>query len=140
MKRAESSRGFTIVELLVVVAIITMLIGVLMYAFTDPKKNSRDAKRMSDIRDLAQALELYSIQSQAYPAAAALTTLSGTDPVSATLTSSGVLKKPVIDPLMPTYEYRYQTNSGGSTYNIQFCLETDRIHGYAIGCGNVYTP
>lgn len=140
MKRADSQRGISILEFLVVIAIITLLSGVLMLAFQDPKKDARDARRLTDVKEFAHALELYSSDNRAYPAAAALTSITGTDSVSATLAGSGLLTKPIIDPLMPTYEYRYQTNSTASNYHIQFCLETEKVEGYAIGCGNVYTP
>ncbi len=140
MSYINSHRGVTILEFLVVISIVTLLSGVLMLAFQDPKKGARDARRMTDVKELVKALELYESGNRAYPAAAALTAITGADDVSQTLTGSGVLQKPIVDPLMPTYEYRYQTNSSASNYHIQFCLETDRVAGYAIGCGNVYTP
>lgn len=140
MQKRAHQNGVSVLEFLVVISIVILLSGVLMLAFRDPKKGARDTRRMTDVKDLVKALELYESEHRAYPAAAALTAITGADTVTQTLTGSGVLQKPIVDPLMPTYEYRYQTNGSASNYHVQFCLETDKIEGYAIGCGNVYTP
>ncbi len=140
MLRVRHRDGVSVLEFLVVISIITLLSGVLMLAFHDPKKGARDARRMSDVKEFVKAVELYESEHRIYPVAAALTAITGTDSVSQMLQGSGILQKPITDPLMPTYEYRYQTNSNATNYHVQFCLETDRVAGYAIGCGNVYTP
>jgi type II secretory pathway pseudopilin PulG len=140
MQRAHQRDGISVLEFLVVISIITLLSGVLMLAFRDPKKGARDVRRITDLKELSKALSLYEAEHRSYPAAAALMAITGADTLSQALTGSGVLQKPIIDPLMPTFEYRYQTNSNATNYHVQFCLETDRIEGYAIGCGNVYTP
>ncbi len=140
MKRVVTTRGVSIIEFFVVISILILLSGVLMFAFRDPKKAARDARRLTDVKDFAKAVELYSSDNKAYPMALALTAITGKDTVTTMLTGSGILQKPIVDPLMPMYEYRYQTNSTASNYYIQFCLETDRMEGYAVGCGNVYRP
>lgn len=140
MQRVHRQDGISILEFLVVISIVILLSGVLMLAFRDPKKDARDARRLTDVKEFARALEMYSSDHRSYPIAAALTAITGTDSVSAALTGSGLLSKPIVDPLMPTYEYRYQTNGSASNYHIQFCLETEKVEGYAVGCGNVYTP
>jgi type II secretion system protein G len=59
LKHKLNKKGFTILELLVVVAIIGLLAGVVMYAVNDARKKARDAKRLSDIKQIQNALELY---------------------------------------------------------------------------------
>lgn len=140
MKSRSRMAGFSTLEFFVVLSIVILMSGLLMAVFHDPKKEARDTRRISDVKDFARALELYSSDNKSYPAAAALTTITGNDSITTLLTGSGALDKPVVDPLMPTYEYRYQTNMNASNYHIEFCLETSNFEGYAIGCGNVYTP
>lgn len=52
-----SIRGFTLVELLVVVAIIAILSVIGLTLFTSAQANARDARRKSDIDAIANALE-----------------------------------------------------------------------------------
>lgn len=63
--------GFTLVEVLVVAAIIAVLstIGVASYQVVG--RNGRDAKRKSDLASIQQALELYKSDNGKYPPAGA---------------------------------------------------------------------
>lgn len=56
MKR---ERGFTLIELLVVVAIIGILSSVVLASLNSARQKGRDARRVSDIKQLQLALELY---------------------------------------------------------------------------------
>ncbi len=53
-----TKRGFTLIELLVVIAIIGILSSVVLASLNDARQKSRDAKRISDIKQLQLALEL----------------------------------------------------------------------------------
>src|SRR3989338_9785403 len=52
--------GFTLVELLVVIAIIGILSSVVLASLNSARLKSIDAKRLSDIRQIANAILLYS--------------------------------------------------------------------------------
>lgn len=53
----KSSAGFTLVELLVVVAIIAVLSIIGITIFGNVQKNARDSRRKADIDSIAQAME-----------------------------------------------------------------------------------
>ena len=74
----NKAKGFTLIELLVVIAIIGILSSVVLASLNTAREKSRDAKRVSDIKQLQLALELYfdSQSPNTYPAA--LTDLSPT--------------------------------------------------------------
>lgn len=62
------NRGFTLLELLVVISIIAILITFGIPSFTTVQKKGRDSKRKSDLRDVRNALEqYYSICGFQYP-------------------------------------------------------------------------
>jgi len=66
----EASRGFTLIELLVVIAIIGILSSVVLASLNTARKKGRDARRISDLKQIQLALELYydSSDDGSYPA------------------------------------------------------------------------
>ena len=66
MKRA-GNKGFTLIELLVVIAIIGILSSVVLASLNSAREKSRDAKRVSDIKQLQLALEFYFDANGGYP-------------------------------------------------------------------------
>jgi general secretion pathway protein G len=60
-------KGFTLVELMVVIAIIGILTTVVMTNMSQTKTKARDAKRASDIAQIQLALELYFNRCNKYP-------------------------------------------------------------------------
>lgn len=64
----KTNRGFTLIELLVVIAIIGILSSVVLASLNSARTKSRDARRISDIKQLQLALELYNDSNGNYPA------------------------------------------------------------------------
>lgn len=60
-------QGFTIVELLIVIVVIAILASVSVVAYAGIQSRSRDSARISKIKDIAKALELYKIDNGRYP-------------------------------------------------------------------------
>ncbi len=67
MFRNKKQSGFTLIELLVVIAIIGLLASVVLLSLNSARAKSRDAKRVSDVRQIASAMELYFNDNNAYP-------------------------------------------------------------------------
>jgi type II secretory pathway pseudopilin PulG len=55
----RSRRGFSIVELMVVVSIIIILTGIVLYSITEARKSSRDKRRATDLAQLELVMRLY---------------------------------------------------------------------------------
>lgn len=82
-----NKKGFTLIELLVVIAIIGLLSTLAVVALSNARLKARDAKRMSDLKQIQTALELYYTDQSAYPAAA--TPISLGDTAAACLGTGG---------------------------------------------------
>lgn len=66
--QTETKRGFTLIELLVVIAIIGILSSVVLASLNSARKKGRDARRISDLKQLSLALDLYyDANGQTYP-------------------------------------------------------------------------
>jgi prepilin-type N-terminal cleavage/methylation domain-containing protein len=60
-------RGFTLIELLIVISIIALLSTVVLASLSTARRSARDAQRMSELREMQTALELYYSDFQRYP-------------------------------------------------------------------------
>ena len=129
MKRTYR-KGFTLIELLVVIAIIGLLSTLAIVALNSARQKSRDAKRVSDIKQVQTALELYYSDNNAYAATAAGDL--GEDPTSRALCTSGwkaacvagdvtYMGQVPSDPDTTLSHYTYALN--GTDYTIAFELE-----------------
>lgn len=62
-----SNKGFTLIELLVVIAILAILSSVGLIVYSGAQKSARLAKRVSDLRNISLALELFREDHGLYP-------------------------------------------------------------------------
>lgn len=67
MRDTSSQRGFTLLELLVVISIIGLLGTIGMAALSTSRQKARDAKRLVDMRQVQTALNLYYDENENYP-------------------------------------------------------------------------
>ena len=71
MKIFKEKHGFTLIELMVVIAIIGILSTLAVVSLGNARVRARDSKRLADMRSLQSALEIYYTDQQSYPAEAA---------------------------------------------------------------------
>ncbi len=109
MKMVGTNSGFTLVEIMVVVVILSILAAVVVPKIMDRPDQAREAKVMQDIRVLSSALDLYRLDNYTYP-----TTDSGLDalvtrpsdlPSGAKWKEGGYVKRLPKDPWGNPYSY-----------------------------------
>jgi len=67
MHSQSGSRGFTLIEILIVVAIIAILASVVLVGLGPVEQSGRDARRISDLSEIQNGLELYFTKLGHYP-------------------------------------------------------------------------
>jgi len=116
----SSRRGFTLIELVVVVSILAILSGVMVPRVTNHMKSSRDARRLADIKTLRTAVEQYYMDRGEYPAANTNSSFGGWDVSNdgnfiEALKQEGYLEGKNLDPVNDsTYHYRYYVYNEGA--------------------------
>ena len=63
-----NKKGFTLIEILVVIAILGLMASIIMASTASARMKSRDAKRKADLRQMATMMEMYYNQYGYYPA------------------------------------------------------------------------
>jgi len=145
-KKLKRIKGFTLIELLVVIAIIGLLASVVLASLETVKAKSRDARRISDLKQVKIALEYFYQQTGRYPMTSGSSTWSSYWANFSTCLEEGtgcgftisnyepVLVKVPQDPLRTAtddsaedHTYYYGQPSGcldGQSYRIAAILET----------------
>jgi general secretion pathway protein G len=131
----KNKKGFTLVELLVVVAIIGILAAISVVSLNTARARARDSRRVADVRQIQTALELYYNDMGTYPAS-----LSSGGQIMASTTGT-VYMSQVPTPPSPhdgnctaannLYAYAVQGESSTNpSYTITYCLgaETGGLH------------
>lgn len=67
MTITKKETGFTLIELLVVISIIGLLASVVLVSLNATRGKARDAKRVSDMNQMAKAMELFFNENSTYP-------------------------------------------------------------------------
>jgi prepilin-type N-terminal cleavage/methylation domain-containing protein len=105
-------KGFTLIEILVVVAIMAVLTAIVYTSFNSAKAGSRDQKRVSDISALQLGLEHYFNANGIYPTS------------TAALAPTYIPSVPADPQTNQPYGYFPMTRQSGSTYCTAYHLWT----------------
>lgn len=112
MYQKKSTRGFTFVELMVSIAIIGVLSAVVLSGVDRVRKNARVAQRVSDLKRVQSALDLYYAKNRSYPVTGgAWRGVCASYSAGGTYTANNGL---VIPGLAPTYIPRIPVDPQGS--------------------------
>ena len=108
--------AFTLIEILVTIAIIGILSGLGVSSYLRALKNGRDGRRKADLAQIAQALVTYRYEKGSYPATGSWKTDLSTD----------YINPMPVDPINnTTYKYSYTQTNGGKGFQICALLETN---------------
>ena len=103
-------RGFTLIELLIVVAILGLLASIVLVGLGGARARARDARRISDLRETQNALELYYSANGKYPA---FTGTGQWDNMSGAITGGGLgISRMPKETLAGHAAYQYSTEGG----------------------------
>jgi len=61
------SKGFTLIEMLIVITIIALLASLILVGMGGARAKTRDARRIADLHNVMNALELYYAKNSQYP-------------------------------------------------------------------------
>lgn len=135
LNKLGSRKGFTLIEMLIVIAIIGILASIVLVGLGPVQRRGRDARRQSDLRSTQSALELYFNKCGYYPGPAAPGACAGYSAnntwsgMSAALTGSGIgITQIPNDPSsaggsVTARNYEYATDGTGTTYVLKATLE-----------------
>lgn len=123
VSRSTARRGFTIVELLIVIVIVAILATITVVAYRGIQARARDSQRLQDAKTLEKALRIYLINNGDLPVHTGVGGSSDWERSSSepegqfleALATSGAISKVPIDPTNTSaYQYRYHRYNAGS--------------------------
>jgi len=126
----KKSKGFTLIELLVVIAIIGILATIVLVSLNSARSKARDVRRVSDMRQVALALEMYYDGVGNYPAPAAANSCTNAQwlTMATAVTGGSYMTAVPNDPTNSgTYVYAYGANatSAPTDYALRAVLENN---------------
>ncbi len=129
----EMKRGFSIIELLIVIAVIAILIGIALPQFRGMQEEGLIAQAKAELRTLKTAVESYKIHTGAYPADSATwqNLLISASPI--------IVRAALIDPFTTSAQYQLVYSTSGEYYAIYSVGTTGSATVTGVGATGVVT-
>lgn len=131
MKILQKQKGFTLIELMVTMAMIGFLASIILIALGSARLKARDAKRVTDAKNVIKSFELYLNDNGVYPQYGTVgteydltTAMTNATPVPL---APGYVSQVPIDPTFAAqnHPYKYTTDAGGRNFGLAIYFEAD---------------
>lgn len=125
----KSTKSFTLIELMIVIALMGALTGLIVGNFVTSLKKGRDAKRKGDLQSIRNALESYYEDKKSYPS----DIVFGDKLCETTLCNASekvYMYKVPADP-SSSFNYVYQTDVA-SYFKLYSCIENNQDQGEGV--------
>ncbi|MDP2855678.1 MAG: type II secretion system protein [bacterium] len=123
----KKQKGFTLIEMLIVVSIIGILSALILVGLSQFRLRGRDARRIADLKQVQNGLEIYYTRNSAYPDVSGGTAVLNWAALTAAITGAGVgLNQLPQDPLATAdngVSYYYQDCNLSQNYVVAATLE-----------------
>jgi len=120
----KKNKGFTLIEMLVVVAVIGLLASLILVGLSSFRTRGRDTRRVADTKEVQNGLELYYMKNGQYPVVSGGDATTRWAALEQELVEAGIgVTKLPQDPTAPTRSYDYGAPSDGQKYVIAVPIE-----------------
>ncbi len=114
--KSNIQHGFTLIEILIVVVILSILAITVVPQFLDQPAKARIARAQSDVQQLKTALSMYKLDNFTYPSTAqglnALVSKPSGQPLAKNWKTGGYMERMIKDPWGNDYQYLNPGNHG----------------------------
>lgn len=118
-------QGFTLMEILIVIAMLGILATIIFGSYLSSLKKGRDSRRKQDLEQVSRALELYYSEQGRYPEESEVIFGQKLDNPNSDDGDIFYMKQLPLDP-MSNYQYDYVVDvSDYQSYQLYSCLEND---------------
>lgn len=112
----KQSKGFTIVELLIVIVVIGILAGLVITTYNGIQQKARNTERTTDLKTFQSQLEAYYATNARYPSSTDLGSTSANNVTFATANLKGMDKETMRDPKGAVGDYSLASSATASKY------------------------
>lgn len=129
------TRGFTLIEMLVVLMIMATIATLGFYSLQGAKFSARDATRKSDLQDIRSALELYRADCGTYPPSLTFTGVNQLTGSGGTCSGNVYMEDVPQDPLNASDSFQYEYYYDSATKKYYLCSYLEHPPGSSGTCG-----